>query len=82
MSELEELMKAVGYVAGEVSEALSDGLGVEDLKSLKDLYDNRELLAKGFNVPGDFKEHLEGLDASELVNIILAAKAGYDLGLK
>lgn len=78
--ELKELCKALGYVAGEVHEVTKDGLGLEDLKSLKDLFDNKDMLIKGFDVPGDFKEHLEGLGVDELVGMLLALKEGFELG--
>ena len=81
--ELKDFMKAVGYVAGEVHEITKDGFGVEDLKSLKDLYDNRKMLRDGFNVPGDFKEHLKAnFSIEDLTEIVAAAKEGFELGAK
>ena len=82
MEEMKELFKALGYVGGEIKEISEDGVGLEDFKSIKDLIENRELLGKGFDVPGDFKAHLEGMKAEDLVAIIMAAKDGYDLGVK
>ena len=82
MSELKELVKALGYVGGEIHEIAKDGLGLEDLASIKDLIEHRELLIKGFDIKGDFKEHLEGLGVEELVALLMELKAGYDLGKK
>lgn len=82
-NELKELFKALGYVAGEVTEITKDGLGLEDLVSIKEIIENKDLLAAGFKVEGDFKEVLKGaLSYDQLLNIIVAAKDGYELGLK
>lgn len=80
--ELKELFKAMGYVAGEVSEIAEGGLGLEDLKSIKDVIENKEMLGEGFKVEGDFEEVLKGFSYESLMNIILASKEGYDLGEK
>lgn len=82
MEELKELFKSLGYVGGEITEATADGIGLEDIKSLKDIYENREMLAKGFDVPGDFRAHLKGLGVDALVEIIASAKEGFELGKK
>lgn len=78
--ELVELFKAMGYVSGEIKEISEDGVGVEDLKSVKDLIENKDLLVEGFKVEGEFKSLLEGFSHEALMSIILAAKDGYDLG--
>ncbi len=80
--ELKELFKALGYVAGEVVDIAEDGLGFDDLMSVKDIIDNGDMLMEGFKVEGDFKEILKGFSYETLMSIILEAKAGYDLGLK
>jgi hypothetical protein len=82
MEEMKELFKALGYVGGEVHEVTKDGFGVEDLQSLKEMYDNREMLAKGFDVPGDFKDHLKNIGIDGLMEIIMAAKEGFEQGKK
>jgi len=80
-SELKDFFKALGYVAGEVSEISEGGLGLEDLKSIKDLIDNKDLVLGGFKVEGDFKEVLKSsLSYEQLLNIIVAAKEGFELG--
>lgn len=82
-NELTELFKALGYVGGEVTEITKDGIGLEDLKSIKDIIENKDLLAKGFKVEGDFKEVFKGaLSYDQLLNIIVAAKEGYEMGIK
>jgi len=81
--ELKGFMKASGYVAGELTEVFKDGLGIEDVKSIKDFYVNRNMLANGFNVPGDFKQHLkDSFSVDDLIDIIAASKEGFELGLK
>jgi len=81
--ELQEFMKASGYVAGELTEVFEDGLGIEDVKSIKDFYVNKSMLASGFDVPGDFKQHLKNnFSVDDLIDIVAAAKDGYELGKK
>ena len=82
-NELKELFKALGYCGGEITEITKDGIGFEDLKSIKDIIDNKDMIVKGFDVPGDFKEVLKSaLSYEQLLNIIVSAKDGYALGLK
>lgn len=79
--ELKELFASLGYVAGEVHEITKDGIGLEDLKSIKDIIENKEMLAKGFKVEGDFKEVLKSaLSYDQLLEIIVSAKDGFDKG--
>lgn len=78
--ELKELFKALGYVAGEVVDIAEDGLGLDDLMSVKEIIENRDMLEEGFKVEGDFKKILEGFSYETLMGIILEAKAGFDLG--
>ena len=81
--EMKELFKALGYVGGEVTEISDDGLGLEDLKSIKDIIDNKEMLAEGFKVEGTVNvESLKAIGLDGLVEIIMSAKNGYALGLK
>ena len=40
-NEMKDLFKALGYVGGEVQEITKDGVGFEDLKSIKDIITNR-----------------------------------------
>jgi len=79
--ELKELFKALGYCGGEIKEISEDGIGLEDLKSIKDVIENKDMLGAGFKVEGDFKEHLKGiLDFDSAIEIIASAKEGWDLG--
>lgn len=81
--ELIEMFKAGGYVHGEISEIAENGIGLEDLKSVKDLVENKDLLSDGFKVEGDFKEVLKSaLSYDQAINIIAAYKSGFDLGKK
>jgi len=81
--ELIELLRAGGYMHGEISEIAKDGLGLEDLKSIKDIIQNKDLLLEGFKVEGDFKEVLKSaLSYEQLINIVAAYKEGFDLGKK
>ena len=80
--ELVEAFKASGYVVGEIAEIKEDGVGLEDLKSIKDIIENKDLLLEGFKVEGDFKDLLKGFSYEELMSIIIAAKEGYELGRK
>lgn len=80
-NELKDLFKALGYVGGEIIEIKEGGIGFEDLKSIKDMIDNKDLLAEGFKVEGDFKEVLKSaLSYDQLLNIVVAAKEGFELG--
>lgn len=82
-NELKELFMALGYCGGEIHEVTRDGLGLEDLMSIKELIDNKEMLAKGFKVEGDFKEVVKAnLSYDALLGIIMAAKEGFDKGAK
>ena len=76
--ELLEAAKAAGYVAGEIHEITSDGLGFEDLKSVKDLIDNKRILSEGFE--GISEASLKGLSYDQLIQFGLAFKQGFDLG--
>ena len=78
--ELKELMYGAGYVAGEVTEITKDGLGFEDLKSLKDLVENREIITE-MKVEGEFKAMVEKLDYTELVKAVMEFHKGMTLGL-
>jgi len=81
--ELIEMLKAGGYVHGEIAEIAEDGLGLSDLKSIKDVIENKEMLLEGFKVEGDFKEVLKSaLSYEQAINIIAAYKEGFDLGRK
>ena len=78
---MKDLFKALGYVGGEVQEITKDGVGFEDLKSIKDIITNREMLLKGFKVEGDFKEVLKkSFSYAQLIDIIAATKEGFELG--
>ena len=81
--QLVEAMRAIGYCGGEITEITKDGFGIEDLKSVKDLIDNKDILVKGFDFEGKVtKEGLKDLGLDALVEIVMAAKEGYALGLK
>ena len=81
--ELVELMRAGGYVHGEISEIAENGLGFEDLKSIKDIIQNKDVLLEGFKVDGDFREVLKSaLSYEQLINIVASYKEGFDLGKK
>jgi len=81
--ELIELMRAGGYVHGEISEIAEGGLGLEDLKSIKDIIQNKDILLEGLKVEGDFVEVLKSsMSYEQLVNIVAAYKEGFDLGKK
>jgi hypothetical protein len=81
--EMKEMFKALGYVGGEIHEITKDGIGWEDVKSIKDIIENKDMLLEGFKVEGDFKEHLKSLYSyDQLIEIVVAAKEGYDLGKK
>jgi hypothetical protein len=81
--ELIEMFKAGGYVHGEISEIAEDGLELKDLKSIKDIIENKEMLLNGFKVEGDFREVLKSaLSYEQAINIIAAYKTGFDLGKK
>jgi hypothetical protein len=82
-NELKELFKALGYCGGEITEITKDGVGLEDLKSVKEIIDNKEMLLKGFKVDGAINaESLKEIGLDGLVAIIMEAKEGYALGLK
>ena len=81
--ELIELMKAGGYVHGEIAEIAEGGLELKDLKSVKDVVENKDILLKGFEVKGDFKEVLKSaFSYDQLINIVASYKEGFDLGRK
>ena len=80
--ELKELFKAIGYCGGEIAEIAEDGIGFEDLSSIKEIIENKDMLFEGFKVEGDFKELLKGFSYEDLVQVILSAKEGFELGKK
>lgn len=78
--ELNELLKASGMLLGEVHEVTKDGVGLEDLKSLKDLLENKEVLMEGFKGLKDL--NVAGMEMEEMMGALLALKEGFDLGAK
>lgn len=79
--ELMELMLGAGYITGEITEATKDGVGFEDLKSIKDMVENRETISN-MKVEAPFKELFTGLEYADLVEIIMEFNKGMNLGLK
>lgn len=78
--ELNELMYAAGLILGEVDESTKDGLGLEDLKSVKDLIDKRKELSAGFSGLGDMD--VKGMDLSEMALALAELKRGFEEGKK
>jgi len=78
--ELVELFKGLGYVGGEVHEITKDGVDLKDLKSVKDIIENRQILVDAFSGLNDVS--VKGLSYEQLASIVLAAKEGFELGVK
>jgi hypothetical protein len=80
LKELKEGAKAIGYLAGEITEATKDGLGIEDLKSVKDIIDNQAIVRGG--IEGIDEASLKGLSYDEILGVLLSMKEGFDIGIK
>lgn len=82
MKELNELMMAVGTMAGEVHEVTKDGLGWEDLNSLVDVINDFDIYSKGFKDLGEIKNEIKGLNQEQLTSLLMALLAGFEQGKK
>lgn len=80
LKELQEAAKGAGYILGEVTEATKNGIGLEDLKSVKDIIDNQKMLKDA--VDGLSEASLKGLSYDEIISVVMNIKYGFDIGIK
>jgi len=82
IKELSEFLWAVGFLAGNVDEAFSDGPGIEDIKSAMDVLKENEKVLNGFKGFKEMGEEVKDIDANEIKDAVLGLLDAYKEGQK